>query len=212
MIIGVVGFISSGKGTVADILVQENNFKKLSFADPVKDVAAAVFGWSRSSLEGDTEKSREFREKPDKYWSDKFGKDFSPRLALQKIGTELFRDGINQNIWVHALERRLNTTIVDPTEAKIIIPDTRFPNEIQFIQENQGKVVRVKRGPEPAWWDAARTRDHETMSTKFPDVHYSEWAWCTCVPDYVIENNGTRDDLKKQVKEMLNFYFEPATI
>ena len=61
MIIGLLGFAGSGKGTVADILVSKG-FKKESFADPVKDAVAAIFGWERSLLEGDTDESRIFRE------------------------------------------------------------------------------------------------------------------------------------------------------
>ena len=58
MIIGICGLIGSGKGTVADILEQEHGFIKVSFADSLKDAVAAVFGWPRSLLEGDTEESR----------------------------------------------------------------------------------------------------------------------------------------------------------
>lgn len=60
MLIGVVGFAGSGKGTVADILVRDHGFKKLSFADALKDAVATIFGWERHLLEGDTDESREF--------------------------------------------------------------------------------------------------------------------------------------------------------
>ena len=46
MIIGICGLIGSGKGTVADILVDEH-FKKISFADKLKDGVSTVFGWDR---------------------------------------------------------------------------------------------------------------------------------------------------------------------
>ena len=59
MIIGICGLIGSGKGTVADILV-ERNYKKISFADKLKDGVAEVFGWDRAMLEGDTDSSREW--------------------------------------------------------------------------------------------------------------------------------------------------------
>ena len=55
MIIGICGLIGSGKGTVADILVENHNFEKLSFADKLKDGVASVFGWDRDMLEGDTD-------------------------------------------------------------------------------------------------------------------------------------------------------------
>ena len=62
MIIGICGLIGSGKGSVADILVQEHNYIKLSFADKLKDGVASVFGWDRQMLEGDNAESRKWRE------------------------------------------------------------------------------------------------------------------------------------------------------
>jgi ABC-type oligopeptide transport system ATPase subunit len=59
MIIGIVGFAGSGKGTVGDILVNDHDFTKLSFADAVKDATSAIFGWPRHLLEGDTNESRQ---------------------------------------------------------------------------------------------------------------------------------------------------------
>ena len=88
MIVGVVGFIGSGKGTVGDFLKTEFGFHSLSFASHLKDVASVLFGWERNLLEGDTEESRKFRERPDGFWSKKIGEHFTPRLALQLLGTE----------------------------------------------------------------------------------------------------------------------------
>ena len=63
MIIGVVGFIGSGKGTVGDLLKTEFGFHSISFASHLKDVASLLFGWDRNLLEGDTDESRSFRER-----------------------------------------------------------------------------------------------------------------------------------------------------
>ena len=43
-LVGIVGFIGSGKGTVGDILVDEFNYKQESWANSLKDTTAAVFG------------------------------------------------------------------------------------------------------------------------------------------------------------------------
>ena len=47
MIIGMCGLIGTGKDTVADILVNNYNFIKVSFADKLKDGVATVFSWDR---------------------------------------------------------------------------------------------------------------------------------------------------------------------
>ena len=69
MIIGMCGLIGTGKDTVADILVNNYNFKKLSFADKLKDGVATVFSWDRQMLEGTTDESRKWREQKDEFWS-----------------------------------------------------------------------------------------------------------------------------------------------
>ena len=61
MLIGIVGLISSGKGTVADRLVEQHGYKKDSFAKSLKDAVASMFNWDRDMLEGDTESSRHWR-------------------------------------------------------------------------------------------------------------------------------------------------------
>ena len=88
MIIGITGFMGSGKDTVAEMFVDKGAVKD-SFAAPLKDLCASVFGWDRHMLEGDTVPSRDFRETADIYWTRKLGIDnFTPRLALQLLGTD----------------------------------------------------------------------------------------------------------------------------
>ena len=98
MLIGITGFIGSGKDTVAGMLVEQGCVQD-SFASPLKDLCASIFGWDRDLLVGDTVDSRDFRETPDLYWTRKLNIDnFTPRLALQLIGTEIMRTHFNQNI------------------------------------------------------------------------------------------------------------------
>ena len=52
MIIGICGLIGSGKGTVADVLVEQHKFKKISFADKIKDAVSVLFDCDRDMLEG----------------------------------------------------------------------------------------------------------------------------------------------------------------
>jgi dephospho-CoA kinase len=40
------------------------------------------------------------------------------------------------------------------------------------------------------------------MKTKYADVHESEWNWAGHPVDYIITNNGTIEDLTKQVEDI----------
>ncbi len=201
MIIGLVGFIGSGKGTVGDILEQKG-FIKDSFAKPLKDACSVIFGWPREMLEGDTEVSRKWREEPDVYWSEKFGKSFSPRLALQLMGTEAGRNVFHEDIWVISLLNR--------SKGKdVVVTDVRFQNEIKYIQDNGGIVIRVKRGDEPEWYnlalDANQGFSSAQMGMRDKGIHQSETNWIGSDFDYVIENDGTITDLGNKVNELLQF-------
>lgn len=206
MLIGVVGFIGSGKGTVGDLLEQKG-FIKDSFAKPLKDACAVMFGWPRDLLEGDTEESRNWREQPDDFWSEKMGKKFSPRLALQLLGTEAGREVFHKDIWVNSLLKRAG-------DKNVVITDVRFKNELKFIQKNNGIVVRVKRGPEPEWYeDAIKVNKGDRYigwalakdRLKRKGIHVSETDWVGSKFDYTIENDGTLEDLGKKVDGLLQF-------
>lgn len=213
MIIGVVGFIGSGKGTAADILVEKHGFVKLSFADAVKDATAAIFGWQRSLLEGDTPESREFRETKDEWWSAKFGRDFTPRLALQLMGTEAGRDVFHDDVWVLALERKAEMY------QNVVIADVRFPNEMEWMRSKGGFAVRVSRGPDPEWYDCAvianqstdsnQRSSHVNMMVAQHKIHYSEWAWAGQIMDYHLDNNGSISMLEADITHMLKVFTGP---
>ena len=92
MIIGLCGIQGAGKDTVGDILVSEYGFIKLTFASTLKDIVSVLFSWPRDLLEGITEESRIWRETVDDFWTEKTGfENFTPRKALQLIGTDLFK-------------------------------------------------------------------------------------------------------------------------
>jgi hypothetical protein len=200
-IIGLVGFAGCGKGTVADILVKKYGYTKIAFADSVKDACSVIFGWERSLLEGDTEQSREFREKTDAFWSARLGYDLTPRLALQKMGTEAGRDVFGMNLWITSVENKILQY------DNVVLADTRFPNEIAFIHKLYGTVIRVKRGPEPEWWSAALAENSgnipDGMKKHHSKIHYSEWAWIGTKFDHTLENDGDLNDLEREVDFIL---------
>jgi hypothetical protein len=204
-IIGIVGFIGSGKDTVADYLVNFHRFKRESFANSLKDAVSQVFGWDRELLEGRTQESREWRETKDEWWSKRLKRDITPRYVLQYWGTEVIRKGFHDDMWVASLEHRLLNTKND-----IVITDCRFPNEINAIRAAGGKVVRIRRGAEPKWFNEAVSMNkgpNRNMSWALSKqkieklkVHASETAWVGQKFDVVLNNDGTIEELYHQIE------------
>ena len=188
MIIGICGLIGSGKGTVADILVDQG-FKKVSFADKLKDGVSTIFGWDRAMLEGDTDESRQWREQPDDFWSNETKMEVTPRLVLQLFGTDCMRNGFDDGVWVSLLKK----TILD-NPGNYVVPDVRFENEIAMLRDIGGEVWEVKRNGDPEW-----LIEYETTGIEPTNIHPSEWRWIKSLKDEVITNDRTLNDLKHQV-------------
>jgi hypothetical protein len=209
MIIGVCGFIGTGKDTIADYLVNIHQFRRESFANTLKDAVASVFGWDRELIEGRTRQAREWREQVDPWWADRLGiPDLTPRWVLQYWGTEVCRRAFHDDIWIASLENKLRNSKDD-----IVISDCRFPNEIKSIKDTGGIVVRVARGPEPEWYPIAEAvnagNKHIGWSiakaelSKY-NIHASETAWAGTDFDAVLDNNGTLDHLYTQINNLVN--------
>ena len=197
MIIGICGLIGSGKGTVADTLVGTHNFKKISFADRLKDGVAAIFGWDRDALEGDTDESRYWREQKDQYWSSETGREITPRLVLQEFGTDCMRNGFYDGIWVSMVKQ----DIINNPETNWVIPDVRFPNEIDMIKSVGGEVWQIRRGDLPQWFTA--WKDYGMAPP--PDIHQSEYMWIDADSNFdrIIHNNGTYIELAESIRDLV---------
>jgi hypothetical protein len=206
MIVGILGLKGAGKDTIGDYLVENYGFEKVSFASALKDATAAIFGWDRDMLEGNTPEAREQREQPDEFWSEKLGYDFTPRYALQYIGTDVMRKNFYDGIWIAALEKKLSNPDKD-----YVITDVRFPNEVTLLKNLGATLVEVQRGEQPEWMELAskanagdKDAQHQ-MYMNFKDVHISEWAWAGSDVNVVIPNDETFEELydkiEVQVKE-----------
>ena len=208
MIIGVCGFIGSGKDTIADYLTNFHGYRRESFANSLKDAVAQVFGWDRTMLEGRTKQAREWREQVDPWWAERLGMpNLTPRWILQYWGTEVCRKAFHDDIWIASLENKLRTSKDD-----IVISDCRFPNEIKSIKNAGGIVIRVKRGDEPEWYQDAINANEgrgnmswllSTDKLKKLGIHASETSWVGTRFDAVLDNDGSIDDLYAQIRELI---------
>jgi hypothetical protein len=212
MIIGICGWIGSGKDTVADYLVNSHGFRRDSFASNLKDAVSTIFGWDRELVEGRTKESREWREQPDQWWSERLGMPITPRHVLQQWGTEVCRGGFHDDIWIASLENKIRQR-----KDNVVISDCRFPNEIAAIKNAGGKVFWVQRGKLPDWYSCAlidnNTNGKHSLETKekkksgmkyqYPNVHASEWSWVGADFDAEISNDGTIEELYAQIKNLV---------
>lgn len=209
MIVGVCGFIGSGKDTIADYLTTFHGFKRISFAASLKDAVATVFGWDRELLEGTTKTSRIWREKKDEWWSERLKMDITPRWVLQYWGTDVLRNNFHPDIWVASVENKLRQS-----KDNIVITDCRFANEIQAIKNAGGITLRVERGERPSWYETAvnyNKGEYNNMlwaiskeQLRKLKVHASEYSSVGLSYDYMVDNNKSIDDLHKSIDSILN--------
>lgn len=127
-VIGICGFKRSGKSTLSSYFVNKYDAKEIAVATPLKEICQILFGFSSEDM-NDANKDK---------INKKYG--FAPRKAMQRIGTELFRDRLNdafpeytqnsRKIWSSILERT-----IDKNTGLIVIPDVRFPEECEVINK-----------------------------------------------------------------------------
>lgn len=154
------------------------NWITMSFADKLKEVASIVFDikredWNDSSVKASLVSNY----------------NLTGRDILQKIG-ESFRKEISPDIWVNSLFSKYDklnyrTHFEDTIKPNLIITDVRMPNEAQAIKDRGGILIRVDR--------ETRYKDNHISETALDD--YDRW-------DYVIDNNGTLEELIDKVKEL----------
>ena len=193
MIIGLCGTQGSGKDTVANILISEYGFVKLTFASTLKDVVAILFSWPRDLLEGLTEESRLWRETVDDFWSAKLSiPNFTPRKALQMIGTDLFRIHFNNDIWISIVENKIGAMLKNNPNINIVISDCRFANEFSLIKKfPDSHIITI-------------LREKNIIQNL---AHSSETEWVNYNFDAILQNDNSIDDLKSNLKSILSSRF-----
>lgn len=199
-IIAITGLKGSGKDTTADYIIKNyDNWEKDSFAGTLKDAVSAIFGWDRKMLAGETPEDREIRETRDDYWSEKLGFEVTPRIVLQKLGTDCLRCHFHQNIWVDSLERKIRNTTKN-----VIITDCRFKNELDMLRNLGATIIRVERDTLPEWFEKVgelNTKGYNNagiinLVPEVKNIHISELDWIGYdKPDFILHNNGTINDL-----------------
>lgn len=171
LIIGVSGKKQSGKNTMCDCLYKffiekysPDDVLVLSFADALKQkICKDVLGLTEEQVNGTDEQKNtptiyKWDNLPHQVRHDnKLGSNYASngevyehilptgymtaREIMQIVGTDVFRNYFDDNIWV-------NTTLrsIEKSDAKVVmISDVRFPSEVISLTDNGGHVIRLLR-------------------------------------------------------------------
>lgn len=134
----------SGKSTSAEYVesLYKNNFSELSckiynFADPLKkDICMNILGMTYDQCYGsDMDKNT----LTDLSWN---GEKLTARRAMEVIGTDIFRQLFN-DVWVRATIFKIQKEKPDLA----IIPDCRFPNEVDTLLQYGANIIRLTLDP-----------------------------------------------------------------
>ena len=150
-IIALSGLQGAGKDTAAAYLIEKYGYTKVSFSAALKDIVARLFHMDREMLEGVTPEARVNRELVDPWWSDKLGREVSPRDLLIEIGTDVMRNQFDPAIWTLSLQRQLDLI---PADSKLVFTDARFFNELNLVKSVGGQSFGIYRKL-PKWLDEA---------------------------------------------------------
>lgn len=189
MLLAISGYARAGKDTVADRLCEVHGWERLAFADLLRKCAAAlnpIVGYTQILVPdfGAGEEHWRYVDGPDlityQEALEAYGYDRSKELypefrgILQRLGTDVGRRLLADNIWVDA-------TLEKCVEGRnYVFTDARFPNEARAVVGREGKVVRVNRpgvGP---------VNNHPS------ETSLDDWPF-----DLVFENDGTIEDLNE---------------
>jgi hypothetical protein len=129
MIVGLSGYAQSGKDTIANILVEDYGFKRVAFADKIRELLYEMNPDFRDTL---------LRQAVDSFGWDEVKKDASVRRMMQNLGVGA-RTIFGDTFWINEAMRNLSY------DNNFVFTDVRFINEAEIIKSNHGQVWRVVR-------------------------------------------------------------------
>lgn len=178
-LIGLRGAAGAGKDTMADYLQTYHGFTKLSCATPLKLIIAQLTGWDYNFVNGTDPATRPLRETLVHPFYKK-----TCRELMQFVGTDLFRNQLHSDIWIYCLQK----SITECSNKRIIITDLRFENEVQLIQNLNGRIVKIIKP------DSKSTMQGNTAH------HVSEKEF-KVDNETVILNDGSKNDFYVKIEE-----------
>jgi len=169
-VICISGKAQNGKDTTAGFLkeaLEADGYSVLiaHYGDLVKYICKTFFNWNGE-------------------------KDERGRTLLQHVGTDIIRSR-KPDYWVGFVADML--TFFSAEWDWVLIPDSRFPNEVDYLRQAGFNVTHVR----------VRRENFVSPLTPEQQAHPSETALDAVAPDYYIYNAGTLDDLRAEVSRLV---------
>lgn len=214
ILIGMTGLARSGKDTVADYLVKEYGFVKMSLAGPLKEMARRIdpiIGYDLEAIEYKGNFGEAVRrdltdvtpvrlvDALDRLGEDEVKARFPEyRNFLVKLGTDGIRH-VDDSFWIDLAMSGIEDELMGGS-GRVVVTDVRFQNEADaIITQGWGGFTSSR------LWNVDRpglTRDGsstEALAGKLGE-------------DVVIHNDGTLLKLGKQVDKLINITIEEGPI
>lgn len=177
MIIGLTGYAQSGKDTVADILVKNFGYKRVAFADPIRNLAYEM----NPMFDSIVGEPRFLKDAVDRNGWDEAKQHPQIRRILQNLGVG-GRKVFGEDFWVHQAMRQIDSL-------NVVVTDVRFENEANLLRANGGQIWRIKR-----------------LGVDAVNEHISEHELDGYKVDQIFVNKGTIDELELLVKTRMQGY------
>lgn len=196
MIVGLVGAAGSGKSSVANHLVEVHGFVEMSFAAPLKDLAARLFGWDRSRVDELVYKEALSDHKPRSWPVDRVARIPEVAELAERSGLSLTRCAFHaqrvlrdlcgpvrtrreilqalgtegfRSVYPDFWVWKADQALIDERALDVVFPGVRFENEVDLLARRGAKLWRVRKIGGPG--TAAATHSSEGLQDRVePDV------------------------------------------
>lgn len=177
-LLGITGKARAGKDTAALYFLRHHGYCRAAFAEPLKDMAAALTMDPLGYFHHD-----EFKEQEVPWLG------MTRRRVMQIIGNDALKPHFGNDIWSRHMEQRLDGELAE--EHGVVISDVRFDAEAQMITRRGGFILEIRRDGAALTGDAA--------------AHASEQGINPDIIDFSVDNDGTLGELHAELRKIATF-------